>query len=65
MGLTAPAGAGLGGGRLLGGAIMSDVISFWLSWIIHFWDYALFQYFWFVFFLAFIWLLIRRFIHLH
>ncbi len=32
-------------GRLLGGAIMSDVISFWLSWIIHFWDYILFQYF--------------------
>lgn len=63
--MTAPAGAGLGGGRLLGGVIMSDVISFWLSWIIHFWDYTLFQYFWFVFFLAFIWLLIRMFIHIH
>ena len=44
---------------------MVDTLSFWMSWIANFWTVSLFQYFWFIFLLVFIFSFIRRLIHIH
>lgn len=45
--------------------VMVDTLSFWMSWVATFWSVSLFQYFWFIFLLVFIFYFIRRLIHLH
>lgn len=45
--------------------VMVDTLSFWMSWIANFWSVSLFQYFWFIFLLVFIFSFIRRLIHIH
>jgi hypothetical protein len=41
-----------------------NVVSFWMSWLSHFWDFSLFQFCWYIFFFVFIWSFIARLIHL-
>ena len=41
-----------------------NVVSFWMSWLSLFWDFSLFQFFWYIFFFVFIWSFVARLIHL-
>lgn len=41
-----------------------NVVSFWMSWLSHFWDFSLFQYVWYIFFFVFIWSFVSRLVHL-
>jgi hypothetical protein len=41
-----------------------NTISFWMSWLSHFWDFSLFQYVWYIFFFVFIWSFVARLVHL-
>lgn len=44
---------------------MTDLILFWLRWLVNFWNISVFRYFWFIAFFVFIWLYIRRLMHIH
>ena len=44
---------------------MTDLILFWLRWLVDFWNISVFRYFWFIAFFVFIWLFIRRLMHIH
>jgi hypothetical protein len=41
-----------------------NTISFWMSWLSHFWDFSLFQFVWYIFLFVFIWSFVARLIHL-